>query len=97
EREFLRGVGLLVRVDLAIAALLVAIIYSMVVHGAGGWLAAKGVLFCLALAMGPAQSVFLLPAAIIGAQSQQPRATRGMLQSSIPVFAVSVLCAVWLA
>ena len=94
--EFQRGVGLLVRVDAALAALLVAVFYQTLAHGAGNFVAAKGVLFCLALAMGPAQLLFLIPAVFIGAQIGQPRAARALVEASVPVFAASAVCGLWL-
>ena len=94
--EFQRGVGLLARVDAGLAALLGAVFYQSLTRGVGGFVMAKGVLFCVALAMGPAQLLFLLPAALIGLQIRQPRASRALLEASVPVFVVSVLCGLWL-
>lgn len=85
--EFARGAGLIVRMDLALAALVAAI-------GAG--LHGTGLLFWVALALGPAQLVFLVPAVVIGLSTRQTGSVRALLRGSAPAFAVSAVCGLWL-
>ncbi|MBI4349279.1 MAG: hypothetical protein HY553_20745 [Elusimicrobia bacterium] len=85
--ETARGLGLLVRVDLALAALIAALAKGLSV---------AGLLFWVGLALGPAQILFLAPAVALGLNARQPRAVGAMLRGSVWPFAVSGLCALWL-
>ena len=82
-----RGHGLIIRVNLALASLAAASCYGL--KGAA-------VLVWVGLAVGPAQLLFLVPALAIGIKARQARAVAAILKGSLPAFAISGVCFLWM-
>lgn len=94
--EVLRGAGFLIRINLAVGALMAAVLWRA--FGASVWGIAVGrpVGACVALALGFTQCVYLVPAAVVALTSGHRGTLRGLAYASAPFFALSLIGAIWL-